>query len=199
MHNEPNSRLPGEGQPAAEANEAQAPQSVARRRALLKGLGKGGAALAAVAPIQSFAVPKLNDGRVCSLSGLQSGVTSHTPSSATVCQGWPPAHFVAVSKFQEAFDWPAGVGGVDAAATLTFADIFRGSDTRFVIDILRGRPPVMSGDDEKRYWIAAYFNAWITSNNFAYSPGAVISQYQNTAKAGDYLNFYMTYMSQRTI
>lgn len=200
MHNEPNSPLPGEGQGAAQAHETLNAAALARRRALVKGLGKGGAALAVVTPIQSYAIPKLNTGQVCSLSGLQSGVTSHTPGHASNCTGWPPSHFMSKGV---ANDWPAGIDPL----TVTFNSVFGGTDNRLLLMVLRDAStdgtttPPTQADIDKSYWIAAYFNAQIPSNNWVYTATQVVSQYQlyntNPTQAEAYLNFYKTYLSQR--
>lgn len=211
MHNQPNSRLPGEGQPATQSAETLDSAALARRRALVQGLGKGGAALAVVAPIQSFAAPKLNTGQVCSLSGLQSGVTSHSPADSNICTGWPPTHFF-TGKFATPFDWPtSGPSGPIDPATTTFKDVFGGSDTRRLLDILRlqsssgvATPPT-EDDTNKAYWIAAYFNSLISSNHWVYTPQQVLQQYnlpatRKTQPPGslDYLDFYINYLSGRT-
>lgn len=200
MHNEPNSPLPGEGQGAAQAHETLNAAALARRRALVKGLGKGGAALAVVAPIQSYAAPKLNTGQVCSLSGLQSGVASHDPATTATCTGWPPLHFIDSGKGM-ANDWPAGID----PASATFRSIFGGDDDRLLLKVLRDAWPTSGTgsqpDIDKSYWIAAYFNAQIASNNWVYTSTQVVSQYQlystNPTQADAYLNFYKTYLSQR--
>lgn len=191
MQNEPKSRLPGEGQFPAKTREALDAAAQARRRALVKGLGRGGAVLAAVAPIQSFAVPKLNPEHACTLSGMMSGVASHSPTGGPGCQAWPPEHFYTPdikAMGRMAQNWPAGVGGNDASVTLTFSGIFGGADTRPVLYILRLQD-VVSGDDRKRVWITAYFNAWISDNNFPYTPAQVVSQF-NGPSAEDFVQFY---------
>lgn len=199
MHNEPNSRLPGEGQPAVQAPEALNAAALARRRALIKGLGKGGAALAVVAPIQSYAVPKLNTGQVCSLSGLQSGVASHNPATTATCAGWPPTYFHA--KGGQAANWPSGID----PASATFSSVFGGSDNRLLLKVFldgatdanpNGTPS--QADVDKSYWIAAYFNAQIASNNWVYTKEQVVEQYNLPGTQPEaYLNFYKTYLSQR--
>lgn len=200
MHNEPNSRLPGEGQDTAQACETLTTPALARRRALVRGLGKGGAALAVVAPIQSFAVPRLTDNRICSLSGAMSAVNSHA-AAGTVCSGYMPTHYYAPNpKFSTIMDpknwptsstyWPTG----QTDQTLTFSLIFGGSDGRLVIEIFGS---TSTADIDKKFWIATYFNAMLYETAplyFPYTPSQVQSQYNGTQSAA-FLQFYKDYLS----
>ncbi len=199
MHNEPNSRLPGEGQDTAQAPETLTTSALARRRALVKGLGKGGAALAVVAPIQSFAVPRLTDNRICSLSGAMSAVNSHT-ANGTVCSGYMPTHYYKASKVPTIMDpinwptstpnWPAG----QTDGTLTFSFIFGGTDGRLVIEIFGS---TATADVDKKFWIAAFFNSMLFETAplyFPYTPSQVQAQYNGTQSAA-YLQFYKDYLS----
>ena len=88
----------------SDPSSAQAPQSdsrlssaalsgeaLARRRALIKGLGKGTAALAVVTPIQTLAVPTIIGGtKLCTVSGVYSNVLSRPPGTVTTCSGNSP-------------------------------------------------------------------------------------------------------------
>ncbi len=93
-----------------------------RRRMLLKGLGKGGAALAAMSPLASQATRKYtiaNGGGTgyCSVSGMQSAAISLAPGvKATTCSGFAPSYFLKSSKVN--YVLKAG-GGVDLTKTAT--------------------------------------------------------------------------------
>jgi hypothetical protein len=93
MHRQDNaqSALSGETPDQINANESN---SLGRRRALLAGLGKGGALVAAAAPISSFAVGRVKtpDGKQCTVSGQMSAVMSQAASS-NPCAAFHPTYF----------------------------------------------------------------------------------------------------------
>jgi hypothetical protein len=72
-------------------------EALARRRMLLKSLGKGSAALAAASvPMHTLASsPTLRtvDGTRCSISGMQSGNNSRNPSASGSCRGNSPSYW----------------------------------------------------------------------------------------------------------
>ena len=88
MNPNPHTDSPGLDPSAADAPDA------ARRRAILRGLGKGGAVLTAAAPMTSFAVGrvKTGDGKQCTVSGQMSAVMS-TAASQNACAAFHPTHF----------------------------------------------------------------------------------------------------------
>lgn len=218
MQNEPTSRLPGEGQCSPAAPETLSAQAQARRRALVKGLSRGGAVLGATVPLQSFAAPNLlPDNRICSLSGAMSGVNSHA-GSGTTCSGFAPEYYyttavkvmvhpVARNWPTSAPSWPTGKvpeSASDPASVLRFKDLFGvdpvGVDAATsVLDILyapNNAPRIV------RVWIAAMFNAMTEqlspgSLNFPYTPAEVRAQI-TAPNAADYANFYDQYLVSRT-
>lgn len=159
MHNESNSQLPGEGQVTAPAGDVLSSQALSRRRALIKGLGKGGAAVAAVAPIQSYALGSFASPRSCSVSGIGSGVTSHRPDGMKNCVGWAPTHFYSL-KHGEALNWPQELAA--QSKTLKFNNLFTDSSSELVLNVLLGLP---SDDPVRRIWVTAYFNALIATRD----------------------------------
>ncbi|MDT7836205.1 hypothetical protein [Aquabacterium sp. OR-4] len=217
MQNEPTSRLPGEGQFPAAATESLSGDALARRRALLKGLRRGGVVLGAAVPLQSFAAPNLlPDNRVCSLSGAMSGVNSNTGTGST-CSGFAPEYYytTAVKMFvhpvarnwpTSAPSWPTGKvaeSATDPLSILRFKDLFGvdpvGADaTTSVLDLLyalNNAPSVV------RVWITAMFNALTEQAspgvlNFPYTPAEVRSQI-SASNAADYANFYSQYLVSR--
>ena len=70
--------------------------SLGRRRALLSGLGKGGAIVAVVAPVSSFAAGRVRtaDGKQCTVSGQMSAVMSQA-ASTNPCAAYHPTSFFA--------------------------------------------------------------------------------------------------------
>lgn len=130
----------GQGQETRVANE--------RRRALISGLAKGGAFVATVAPIKSYATGRIITGNntLCSQSGQMSNIMSRTGDSL-VCSGKGPGHYTDPNK------WPTVYQG--QYDTLRFNHLFPNStnNTRCK-KILRDSP-----DSNEAYWIAAFFNA----------------------------------------
>ena len=100
--------------------------ALARRRALLSGLGKGSAALAVLSPMASQATrsytldnPALPNGTgYCTVSGFHSAAISGMPQSGyTTCSAFAPSHFVVSSKVAYAVN--PGNGNVKVNETAT--------------------------------------------------------------------------------
>lgn len=97
----PNDRSPDVSSPAHATLDLAALQ---RRRALLSGLGKGSATVAALVPLASRASSRdrvvfnaaLNGNGYCSVSGFQSAAISSAPGAA-VCAAKSPADFFAAA------------------------------------------------------------------------------------------------------
>ena len=128
--------------------------AVARRRALLKGIGKGTALLAATVPLQTLASQSVLtvtvDGQVCSISGAQSGVHSATPSGTPTCLGHNPDRY----KLRENFPAPTNP---DALITSVFPGC--------TLTMSPGSPPTllevmnMTPSPAEAHWLAAWLNA----------------------------------------
>lgn len=90
--------------------------SLGRRRALLSGLGKGGAIVAVVAPVSSFAAGRVRtaDGKQCTVSGQMSAVMSQA-ASALSCAAYHPTYFFTASAYKKYQDWNNGTTGQTAA------------------------------------------------------------------------------------
>lgn len=94
---------PDLGSPESAASDAAV---AARRQAILRGLGKGGAALVALSPMASHATrsfklsnPPLAGGfGYCSVSGFQSAVVSGSPDTIPQCAAFAPSFFATVTK-----------------------------------------------------------------------------------------------------
>lgn len=99
-------QVSGQSRPSAMSSGA-----LARRKLLIKSLGKGSAVLAAASvPIQTLATTTLvRNGQICSVSGMQSGVHSRPPTSNT-CNGYSPG------KYKDRANWPANCNA-DALVT----------------------------------------------------------------------------------
>ncbi|OGB02042.1 MAG: hypothetical protein A3E25_10695 [Burkholderiales bacterium RIFCSPHIGHO2_12_FULL_69_20] len=75
-------------------------QRASRRQAILKGLGKGGAVLAAASPLHSYATRNIvtTTGQQCTVSGNQSAAVSASAGTQQTCGAYHPRHFIAVSQ-----------------------------------------------------------------------------------------------------
>lgn len=179
----------GQGQETRVANE--------RRRALISGLAKGGAVVATVAPIKSYATGRIITGNntLCSQSGQMSNIMSRTGASVE-CSGKPPSHY------QKKKNWPQGYK--DSYDTLTFKQLFTASTNQSLCKAILNQSPTSN----EAYWIAAFFNAAPGGggNNFPYRPVStsneptVVSHYEawlmHQRVAGvDYLNLYKKHLS----
>lgn len=97
------------------------PVALQRRRALLSGLGKGSAVVAALSPMASQATrqhvlsnPALPNGMgYCTVSGFQSAAISGMPQNPTPCSAFAPSHFVITSKVDYVVGWGDEDSGED--------------------------------------------------------------------------------------
>lgn len=177
--------------------------AVARRRILLKGVGKGAAVLAATVPIQTLANQTLltPDGlHQCSISGMTSGVHSATPTNTARCGGFSPGYWGAVkpsTKPPEPLNlWPYNYNELlkvnfpraSAPSNVTLFDVMR--------------DPTYATIPE-RHWIAACLNALKLNagGGFPYTASEVLGFYNQGAASRTYQNaltFFTNYMETRT-
>ena len=177
----------------ARASELLVGHALARRQLLLKGLSKGGAAMAAVVPIQTLAASGSTilvtaDNTLCTQSGQQSNVMSRTLTKVT-CTGYAPGHYVTSTTPVKDNDWPSGMD----SSTATFTGIFGGGDKTKLLYYLKNQPT-----SSQSYWIAAYFNATKAPTlPFPYTPTEVVAQYGSYANGSGsgLLNLYTKYLS----
>lgn len=127
-----------------------------RRRLILKGLGKGGAAVVALSPLAVHAggTHKVANSSLpggfgyCSVSGFQSAAISGSPAP-TVCSAYAPSHFLQTENlsYQSLVDTYAGGGAVTKSKLKTAlnAKYFGGSDVikgHQVQNFLLATPPL---------------------------------------------------------
>lgn len=189
-----------------------APQStfsgdaLARRRLLLKGLGKGASAAAVLVPIQTLAAPTPLDGvtRLCTVSGIQSNVGSgRTGGTTAQCRGYTPTYFRTLAN------WPGYVSstqratfqlrGTNYTQRSTFKAVFANTSASGdrLIDILTNSSPA-----SELIWTTALLNAFKrnggtgagTDGYFPYSATEVVALYNNTAKRADAEYFFANYL-----
>ncbi len=163
---------------------------MARRRLLLKGVGKGAAVLAATVPIKTLAGQSLLtfDGQHrCSISGMQSGVHSATPLDTARCGGYSISY------------WSAGTGNPTRTWPTRYQqkckDVFTGSalDANLsLFQAMKSHPTSVEA-----HWICAWLNALRGSFNFPYSGPQVLAFYNLGPAAQGYqdaLTFFTNFM-----
>lgn len=186
------------GQDKAKAISGDA---LARRRALLKGLGKGAAVLASSVPLKTLASTSVftNPGKGgapvirCGLSGMQSGVHSRETVTDT-CGGYSPGFY------KKSGNWPSGTNpnatcvSVFSNCTLTMPSS-AGTRPATLLEVMNN----FESSDEF-HWIAAWLNGIAGVFNFPYSGPDVLNLYYGRPVAGvtytyaAALTFFKTYM-----
>ena len=180
-----------------------APDAMARRRMLLKSLGKGTSVIAAAAiPMHTLAatgtLSKTANGMRCTVSGNHSAIHSQT-TVTDVCVGFSPTYY------QKVENWPNYIATVSLATNSIgikvftqnskFSNVFGGSSSvgdTTLIDILKNYP-----SKEEYHWITALLNSLPGSpaQNFPYFPQEVIAFYTAADPAHtNALNFFTGYM-----
>ena len=178
--------------------------AIARRHALLKGVGKGSAVLAATVPLQTLAGQSLLtfDGKhQCSVSGQHSGVHSATPKGTLRCGGYSPGWWGQWDKDGNPKNWPAGINsGADVTSILSKSTLKNNdgvtTPTLFQIMDPKDKSGKFSNTDEF-HWVCAWLNAMSGSFNFPYTGPEVIAFYDagvGTPKYEDALTFFKEYM-----
>lgn len=201
MHNDPSSSQSSQIDTQSPVSSgAKAGESLARRRALLRGLGKGSAALALVVPIQTLAVTTIVGGtKLCTVSGVQSHVGSHPLGTVTTCQGNSPTYF------QTLANWPGynpstkvasfTVGNSSLTNNSKFSDVFTGGGGTQLDKVLTNNTPPTS---DNAVWVTALLNAVKNTSgfNFPYTPLEVVAFYTNVdpLKKQQALDFFRGYM-----
>lgn len=190
--------------------------SVARRRLLLKNIGKGAAALAVTVPVQTLAqgtvllTPDLQ--HRCTVSGMQSGIHSQDTTTGSVCGGWSPGYW------QQVADPPAGSGWrgkkdsspvvprpknwpANAIPDAYYTAVFPNAG----LTLINGNPPtlweVMSRKGQGNYkntdmfhWIGAWLNGFRQENNFPYTHDDIADLYANPTTRAPALALIKTHL-----
>ena len=161
--------------------------AAARRRILLKGVGKGAAVLAATVPIQTLANQSLLtfDGlHQCTVSGMKSGVHSTTPGTTPLCGGFSILHWSNLNPTQ----WPSGTSGLKWKQVFTTSSPYNNNT---LVEILTTR-----SSSTEAHWIVAWLNATRPppGTPFPYTPDQVVAY--NTAASADAYTFFTTFMEK---
>ncbi len=190
MHND-NSASPTrpDAEQPAQLSGVMSTEALARRRVLLKGLGKGSAALAVVVPIQTLAANTIIGGtKLCTVSGVQSSVGSHPLGTVTTCSGYSPTHF------QTLANWPTTltVDTINFTSASPFNTIFTGGISSSLNTVLTTLPA-----SDETVWITALLNALLAKPgfNFPYTASQVRAFYTGGGTgAVNALAFFKGYM-----
>ena len=194
-----------------EQGEAIAIQSdpLARRRMLLKGLGKGAAVLAAAVPLKTLATqsstcthPGNNGAPVirCGISGMQSGIGSR--QTYTVCEGYSPGWWGQVLNDSNPRTpkraWPTDY---NEKCNVKFPK--EGLNKNGVIPTLyQVMDDPSYANTDTRHWICAWLNALSggPKGNFPYTGAEVLAFYNGTGPytSAAALTFFKTYMETHT-
>lgn len=197
MYNDPPSSQSSQGDKRSlGSSRAMSSEALARRRMLLKGLGKGSAALAVVVPIQTLAATTIIGGtKLCTVSGVQSNVGSHNATGQqSECSGYQPSHYVTLANWP-GFSATTGtatniVDGITFTETTPFSTVFGAGVATPLLDILINSP-----SSDEAVWVTALLNA--ISNpvgfNFPYTPTEVRAFY-SSPQAAQALAFFQGYM-----
>ena len=187
--------------PQATASElSAAPAQVSRRRALLKGVGKGAAVLAAAVPIKSLATTTVTaDKHLCSVSGSMSGVRSVTTGMVT-CGGRK------FSLYKPVGSWPIDGMSQEVVnngtsnflrSTTNFGAVFGNGLTgaAYTMATMFGAGVSDATAIDEAHWIVALLNAKNYPATFPYTPAEILAQYAaGGATRLNALTFYKTHM-----
>lgn len=200
MQKDSNSQSSGPTDAAAPVVQAGlSSEAQARRRLLVKGLGKGTAALVVVAPIQTLAAPTLT--RLCTVSGVQSNVGSgRTGVKTDACKGYAPTYYATLTNWPNTNGGPPAnpnstVNGININKNAKFKDVF-GTGSNDSLQTVLATPTSVEA-----VWVTALLNAIKQPMGFLfpYSGSQVIAYYNSTepTKTNAY-NFFLGYMQTVT-
>lgn len=170
--------------------------AMARRRMLLKSLGKGSTVVAAAAvPMHTLATTVTSSGKLCSVSGTMSGVHSQV-TNRTTCTGKSPGYYMKCDHWPN-YNPVSGhatnyVGSKAFTENSTFQSVFGSGSTSGMLFIMNNNQ-----NTEYFHWIAALLNACGGSlaQNFPYTPQQVVNLYNSAEPTHtNALNFFKQYM-----
>lgn len=185
----------------------------ARRHALLKGLGRGSAIVAAVTPIKTLALTQsaTQNGKMCTLSGVGSAVHSSStalPTCGGLSPGWykTPSHWPFYDSTNNKSSFPVGskrinekfgdgILGGDAQKDTAFNAIFSGGSSNGMFYIMLNEEST-----DEFHWIAALLNAVYYASGgwpkapyvYPYSAAEILKLYTDNNATG--LAFIKSYM-----
>lgn len=177
---------------------------LARRRMLLKGLGKGAAVLAVAVPLKTLAsnsstcTPPGNNGAPairCGISGMQSAIGSR--QTYTVCEGYSPGWWKQGSDDTPSRTWPKDSYGKTTPDQIVKTIFTKSSETATLYHKMKNGP-----NDDTWHWICAWLNALSggPKGNFPYTGAEVLEFYNGTGPytSAAALTFFKTFMETHT-
>jgi hypothetical protein len=183
-------RADASGRPADERDGVMGAR-LSRRSVLFKGLGKGSAVLAAAVPIKTLAstVSVTANGKICSISGVQSAVHSATKNLPT-CGGLSPGYYMTLSHWPNYPNTTYTVGSKTFNQNSTFSAVFGGGLNQGLLSIMQA-----PNNEVEFHWIAALLNAIKPPFGyvFPYTPQEVLDLYASGQQAAA-LSFFAGYM-----
>lgn len=186
-------------------NSGLSSDALARRRMLLKSLGKGATVATAVSvPMHSLAaigtLSVTANGKRCTMSGTMSGVHSKE-TVKEVCQGFVPTKYQTIANWPGTHNTVAGVTHVSNTVNgITFTDestiqsLFSSYGNKKLLQKLQDAP-----SSDQAVWITALLNSLNPSAlNYPYSPKQVLDLYNDTNTRAAALDFFRGYMQTGT-
>jgi hypothetical protein len=165
---------------------------ISRRSVLFKGLGKGSAVLVAAVPIKTLAsTPSVTaNGKICTISGVQSAVHSASTNLPT-CGGLSPGYYKMLEHWPYYSNTKYIVGAKTFTQKSTFRYVFGGGLVQGLLSIMQTQP----NNNDEFHWIAALLNAIKAPAGyvFPYTAQEVLSLYASGQKAAA-LDFFKNYM-----
>ena len=185
--------------------DATKADALARRRLLLRGLGKGAVVAAAAAPLHTLATIQTRgqtDGKNgtqvvwATVSGCQSAVGSRAPTGVPVSEGFCAGHYASKSA------WPgyqAPPNKDQSICTVPFSSVYPGANSSNASKSCYTIVTQLPTASECR-WVLAYLNAvTCVGTNYPYTQSELVSYYQNAGSNGNPTHaaceaFFGTYM-----
>lgn len=189
--------------PVSSAEPADAvSHNAARRKAILKGLGKTAAVAGAAIPLSSLAGARLRYESAgknfhCSTSGHMSVLMSGAVTQIAVCQGLLPSEYKFFHNSSSTWNgtsigkgkwarWPnngtnaicVGVNGTAFTPIATFSQVFGAGPSDPNTDKIGF---LVTGGTASGQWITALLNAQRYPSKFPHTPAEVIAQYTGDA------------------
>lgn len=172
---------------SSESVDSTQSNAMARRRMILRGLGKGaGIATAVAVPMRSLAsigtLANTADGRRCTISGNMSAVHS-TNNNLPTCMGWSPGYYKTLSHWPNyvASNDPKAVNSINGGSgsfneTTPFNVLFGGGSSDSLLICLNQT----STHQDEFHWTAALLNGTVGSpaQNYPYTAQQIIDFYR---------------------
>ncbi|MDQ2779388.1 MAG: hypothetical protein M3Y32_07515 [Pseudomonadota bacterium] len=183
------------GPQAPQNSQALGLTALQRRRLLLRGVGKGGAVLAAAVPLASFANapilktdPEKGQAHLCSVSGMGSVLVSSSVVTG-ICKGQTAAYW------HNAPSWPAFTArGQNVTSDTKWYMVFGGGNSgNAALTFKELLAPDFTGP--KQIWVRAMLNAAAGyPASFPYDPAQVLAMYNDAPNRATAQSFFKNWV-----